>query len=90
MKVIILAAGHGNRLRPYTNEIPKCMVKLAGKSILQYQIDILTSSGFDDIMVVGGYRIEKIIGDNFKIIKNDNYHRTNMVSSLFCAQDFMS
>ncbi len=90
MKVIILAAGYGNRLRPYTNEIPKCMVKLAGKSILQHQIDILTSSGFDDIMVVGGYCIEKIIGDNFKIIKNDNYHCTNMVSSLFCAQDFMS
>ena len=90
MKVIILAAGYGSRLKPYTNETPKCMVNLAGKSILQYQIDVLNAAGLEDILVVGGYCIEKIIGNNFKIIKNENYHCTNMVYSLFCAQDFMS
>ncbi len=90
MKVIILAAGYGNRLRPYTNEIPKCMVELAGKPILHHQIDILNAAGFNDILVVGGYFIEKISGKDFKIIKNEKYHCTNMVSSLFCAQEFMS
>ena len=90
MKVIILAAGYGNRLRPYTNETPKCMVELAGKPILHHQIDILNAAGLKDILVVGGYFIEKISGKDFKIIKNENYHCTNMVSSLFCAQEFMS
>ena len=40
MKIIILAAGEGKRLRPLTNEKPKCMVELFGKSILETQIDI--------------------------------------------------
>ena len=90
MKVIILAAGFGNRLKPYTNDKPKCMVELLGKPILQYQIETLNALGLDDIVVVGGYHIEKIKGRNLKIIKNEQYDCTNMVSSLFCAEDFIN
>ena len=42
MNSIILAAGSGNRLRPLTDEIPKCLVEIAGKSLLSWQIDALT------------------------------------------------
>lgn len=90
MKVIILAAGSGNRLKPYTNDKPKCMVELLGKPILQYQVETLNALGLDDILVVGGYHIEKIKGFKFKIIKNEQYDCTNMVSSLFCAEDFIN
>lgn len=90
MKVIILAAGYGNRLKPYTNDKPKCMVELLGKPILHYQVEILNSLGFDDILVVGGYHIEKITGKKLKIIKNEQFDCTNMVSSLFCAEDFIN
>ena len=90
MKVIILAAGSGNRLKPYTNDKPKCMVELLGKPILQYQVETLNALGLDDILVVGGYHIEKIKGYQFKIIKNEQYDCTNMVSSLFCAEDFIN
>ena len=90
MKVIILAAGSGNRLKPYTNDKPKCMVELLGKPILQYQVETLNALGLDDILIVGGYHIEKIKGFKFKIIKNEQYDCTNMVSSLFCAEDFIN
>lgn len=89
MKVIILAAGCGTRLRPYTNTIPKCMVKLADKSLLHHQINVLRSAGLQDIVVVGGYYSEKIQAENIKIIVNQNFNSTNMVATLFCAEDHM-
>ncbi len=90
MKAIILAAGCGTRLRPYTNQTPKCMVKLADKPLLHYQIDTLVNAGFDDIVVVGGYFCEKIRGDNIKIAINKDYESTNMVKTLFCAEEFIN
>ena len=47
MNIIILAAGQGSRLKPYTNNIPKCLVEVAGKSFLARQIEIFESLGFD-------------------------------------------
>ena len=41
MNAIILAAGQGNRLKPLTNNQPKCLVELFGKSLLNWQLDIL-------------------------------------------------
>ena len=41
MRAVILAAGQGIRLRPYTDDRPKCMVSLAGKPLIQHQLDVL-------------------------------------------------
>ena len=41
MQAVILAAGLGSRLRPFTNEVPKAMVKFKGREIIAYQIDTL-------------------------------------------------
>ena len=87
MKAIILAAGEGKRLRPLTNENPKCMIKLFGKSILETQIDIFKKYNIDKICVITGYQKEKI---NFKDVKyyfNKKYNSTNMVETLFCAEE---
>ena len=43
MKVIILAAGQGTRLRPLTDHCPKCMVEVNGKSIIERQLDTMHS-----------------------------------------------
>ena len=43
MNAIILAAGQGTRLKPLTNDKPKCLVPLFGKSILEWQLDLLNS-----------------------------------------------
>ena len=45
MKAIILAGGKGERLRPFTDDCPKGMVKIEGKPILEYQLDWLKQYG---------------------------------------------
>ena len=87
MKAIILAAGEGTRLRPLTNDKPKCMVKLFDKSILETQIDIFHKCGITDISVVTGYKNKLINFPNITYFKNKNYSSTNMVETLFCAKE---
>ncbi len=90
MKVIILAAGQGIRLKPYTNHTPKCMVLLAGKALLHWQLMTLRSLGLQDITVVGGYLSTQLDAPDTKLVLNSNYATTNMVSTLFCAEDIFT
>ena len=88
-KAIILAAGQGTRLRPLTDEIPKCMVPFCGTTILDRQLQNFRSydQALSRVAVVGGYKIEKL--PKLKnIFKNINYMKSNMVSSLFSAIPF--
>lgn len=87
MKVIILAAGQGERLRPLTENIPKCMVDFFGKSLLERQIDIFKKCGITDIVVVTGYCDDKIQLPDITKIKNEKFMTTNMLESLFTAQE---
>ncbi|MBU0957359.1 MAG: NTP transferase domain-containing protein [Nanoarchaeota archaeon] len=59
MKVVILAAGKGTRLRPYTDDTPKALVEIKGKPYLYYLMKNLLKSGFDDICILVGYKKEK-------------------------------
>ncbi|RLG84545.1 MAG: nucleotidyltransferase [Thermoprotei archaeon] len=61
MMVAILVGGFGKRLRPYTEETPKPLVSVAGKPILEWQITWLKKHGFNEIVLLVGYRKEKII-----------------------------
>ena len=87
MKVVFLAAGQGKRLRPITDNIPKCMVPFKGKAILEYGIEAVRSLGIKDIIIVCGYLSDKIPYTDVKYILNTNYEHSNMVESLFCASD---
>lgn len=87
MKAIFLAAGIGNRLKPLTDTLPKCMVKIHGKPILQYGIEVMHSMGITDIIVVKGYLAEKIRFKGVKYFENRDYDKTNMVETLFCARE---
>ena len=55
MRAVILAGGRGERLRPITDHIPKPLVRILGKPLLEYQIDSLRRSGIYDIVLVVGY-----------------------------------
>ena len=56
MKAVILSAGQGSRLLPLTADRPKCLLPLGPKSLLEWQIDVLTRASVDDIAVVVGFR----------------------------------
>ena len=85
MKVIILAAGMGSRLRPLTNDKPKCMVKLFDEALIERQIKIFHSCNINDITIVTGYMSEEIDIPDVNYVKNKNYETTNINESLFCA-----
>jgi len=59
-QAVILAAGEGQRLRPFTVTKPKVMLSIAGKPILQYVVEALAQNGIRDILMVVGYRREQV------------------------------
>ena len=87
MKTLILAAGEGTRLRPLTNNIPKAMVPICGDPVMLRQLEILQENGIEDVSVVGGYCQESFPEDRVKVISNPDYAQTNMVYSMFQAEE---
>ena len=69
IKSIILAAGEGKRLRPYTLDTPKCLVELGGKAFIHHQIHVLKKLGICDITLVTGYLSDKILIQGIHTIK---------------------
>ncbi len=94
MRAIILAAGVASRLRPLTNSTPKCLIKLAGKTILERTISNLLFSGINDFVIVTGYlqkQIKYFISSQFpslnvKYIFNDKFEVTNNIYSLWLTK----
>ena len=60
MKAMILAAGRGERLRPLTDEMPKPLLKVAGRSLIEYHIYNLAKAGFKEIIINTAWLAEKI------------------------------
>lgn len=85
-RLIILAAGMGSRLRPLTDDRPKCLVELAGKPLLAHQIATARAAGITDIVVVGGYRAAMLRDYPVTVVENPAFETTNMVESLFAAE----
>lgn len=69
MKAVILAAGKGTRMRELTNELPKPMLQVHGKPILQHILEGLIAAGIREFFIVTGFRaevIENYFGDGSK------------------------
>lgn len=95
MKAIILAAGMATRLRPLTLNTPKCLLDVAGRSLLQRSMDALIANGVREFVIVTGYLHEKIeafvaqqYGDSIsvKFIHNALFDSTNNIYSLWLAR----
>ncbi|RMH40168.1 MAG: phosphocholine cytidylyltransferase family protein [Deltaproteobacteria bacterium] len=91
-KAIVVAAGMGRRLRPYTDGIPKCLVPVAGRPILARQLDALRAHGVRDVVVVRGYLGDVLearaaaLGGGIRFVDNPDYRTNNILASLFCAE----
>ena len=95
MKALILASGIAKRLQPLTNNIPKCLVKINGITILDLQLTMLKQAGIDQIIITSGpyeeildaflnpYRKELLI----TTVKNELYDKTNYIYSIYRAKD---
>ncbi|MEY8521431.1 phosphocholine cytidylyltransferase family protein [Lachnospiraceae bacterium 38-10] len=86
MKAIILAAGQGTRLKKYTENLPKGMLNFAGKTIIEWQIEMYRRCGIEDIIIVRGFAGDKIRYEGVKYYTNKDFKNTNMVESFMTAR----
>ncbi|MDB4341918.1 phosphocholine cytidylyltransferase family protein [bacterium] len=89
MKGIIIAAGKGVRLKGLTNDQPKCLLTIGGKSILQHQLDVYRNNGIKNISIIKGYCAEKIDLEGITYFFNDDYSNNNILLSLMYAESQM-
>jgi choline kinase len=90
VKAIIVAAGMGRRLSPYTDDRPKCLVEVNGRSILARQVDAYRAAGVDEIYIVRGYMREKIDVPGARYFENTEFKSNNILLSLFYAEAAMA
>ena len=95
MKAIILAAGKGTRMAPYTHDKPKCLLDIGGISILEHQINSIRDCGINEIVIVVGFRFERVedflrgydgLGVRINTLYNPFYQSTNSLVSLWIAR----
>mgnify|MGYP001421525488 CR=1 FL=1 len=90
MNVIIIAAGSGKRLRPFTHNTPKGLMKVGNSTIVGSQINIFKSLKLNKINMVTGYKRKKFNFKNVKYFFNRNFKINNILSSLFYAKSKMN
>ncbi|MDR2506969.1 MAG: nucleotidyltransferase family protein [Candidatus Accumulibacter sp.] len=76
MKVMILAAGRGERLRPLTDTTPKPLLRAGGKPLIVWQLERLAADGFREIVINHAYlgeQIEAVLGDGQRFGLNIRY-----------------
>ena len=87
---MILAAGAGTRLGRLTEDVPKCLLPVNGRKLLDLELDTLAAVGITDVTVVAGYMADRVVehvGGRCRVIRNDQYASTNSIVSLHAAAD---
>jgi len=95
MKGIILSAGMGTRLQPLTLNQPKCLVNVAGKPMMEYQLDAIGKAGIRECTIVVGFMADAVrhhFGSRYRgiaisYVENTDYASTNNLCSLWLAKD---
>jgi len=90
MNAIIIAAGSGKRISNDAKNIPKSMVKVNGKPIIEYQLDVLKKAGINEIYVITGPYSEKFNIKNVKYVKDKEYEKHDILGSLMEAKKIMN
>ena len=99
MKAVILAAGQGTRIRAVHGERPKCLIEVDDTTILDHQLEALSTVGIKDVAIVVGYEKEQIINhvtsrrpssvQRIHFIENPAFAITNNVYSLWLALEWL-
>ena len=90
MRAIILAAGKGSRMGKLTQNIPKPLVNVNGKSIIERQLSILKQNDILDIIIVTGPHHEKFNFKNVVYVNNLDYKKHDTLGSLMTARDYIN
>lgn len=90
-KAIILSAGKGSRLLPLTEDRPKCLIELSGRSLLEWQLDALASKGVTEVVIVTGFRDDLVDAvaarrHGVRTLFNPFYHVADNLGSVWLAR----
>ena len=85
-RAVVIAAGSGKSLLPLTQDRPKCMLDIKGRTVLERQLETLRACGLHEIAVVRGYRKETVVAPGARLYDNDAYEETGELVSLFAAE----
>ena len=93
MRPVIIAAGRGSRLRNETDEIPKTLVEVMGRPMLEWILDAFESAGLKrkDVVFVCGYRADVIKAryPDFTYVTNHDWQNNNILLSLLMAREYL-
>ena len=92
MRAIVIGAGRGSRLGHNTDQIPKTLVEVMGRPMLDWILEALASAGFSrrDVVFVCGYA-EEVVRERypeFTFVRNADWANNNILLSLLCARDY--
>ena len=89
MNAIIIAAGSGKRISDDVKNIPKSMVQINGKPIIEHQLSVLNKAGVTEVYVITGPHSEKFNIKNVKYVKDEKYEKHDILGSLMEAKKFL-
>src|SRR5580700_2115009 len=93
MRPIVIGAGRGSRLGTETDEVPKALVPVMGRPMLDWILDALGAAGFarKDVVYICGYRGEVVRAryPEFSFVENREWERNNVLASLMCAREHL-
>jgi choline kinase len=94
MRPIVIGAGRGSRLGPETDDIPKALVPVMGRPMLEWILEALGAAGFTrrDVVFICGYRADvmKARYPEFTYVENRDWERNNILASLLCARTYLA
>ena len=90
MKIIILAAGRGSRMKELTDLLPKCLTPYRGKPLINHCIDTLTRFfSPSDLVIIGGYKSYTLKHLGIELVENKEWNTTNIIGSLTVAEKYL-
>ncbi|MFQ5953482.1 MAG: NTP transferase domain-containing protein [Kiloniellales bacterium] len=90
MKGIVIAAGRGARMDAVAKDIPKCLLPVAGRPLIEHTIERLRHVGCGTVVVVTGYLGHRIDQGEIVRVENQDYLDNNILHSFMCARDHLA
>jgi choline kinase len=87
---LVLAAGRGSRLGNAGHAVPKCLLEIARRPLIEHQLDALAEAGVGPTIVVAGYAADEVretVGIRAELVVNTRWNTTNSLYSLWMARD---
>jgi len=85
----MIAAGLGSRMGNITEDMPKCLLDIGGRTLLDWALDGLREAGCDDILIVTGHAGEKLETRGLPFRRNEDYRNNNILHSVMTARDWI-